>query len=159
MFKSMLKGLEGKRSGFPLFFLSKREKESIVSAIRRAEKKTSGEIRVHLCRRAPSDIQAHARKVFEKLGMTHTQRRNGVLVFIATRDRSFAVLADRGIHERLDPAFLEDVAGRMREHFRQNRFSDGVVAAVEALGEQLRRHFPAETGDVNELPDRISYSL
>ena len=53
-------------------FFSKLDSKRIVDAIGRAEAGTSGEIRVHVTRHEPQDIEARARERFQKLGMTKT---------------------------------------------------------------------------------------
>jgi uncharacterized membrane protein len=157
MFKALAGFIQSKRSDFPIFFLSREEQRRIVAAIRKAEMKTSGEIRVHVQSKAMADILAQGKEVFEKLGMAKTERRNGVLIFVTTRDRRFAVLADRGIHQKLKRDFLDGIAKKMEDHFLRNHFADGIVEAVEAVGEHLKNHFPLELNDANELPDVISY--
>lgn len=147
------------RSKDPVLFFSKKEKEAIVQAIREAEKMTSGEIRVHLERKARPDIMAHAREVFEKIGMTRTQRRNGVLIFLGVASRRFAILGDRGINEKVPPTFWDEVAEGMQQSFREDRFADGIVEAILAIGEKLKEYFPYQSSDVNELSDEISFSF
>lgn len=85
------------RSSRPSAFLSAAEKEQVVAAIRAAEAMTSGEIRVHLDRRCKGDPQDAAKRVFEKIGMDRTDEKNGVLLYLAVKDHSFAVIGDSGI--------------------------------------------------------------
>lgn len=147
------------RNNNPALFFSKAEKERIVRAIREAEMKTSGEIRVHLERKAREPFFEHAREVFEKIGMTRTKERNGVLIFINLASRQFAVLGDEGIHARVPENFWESIVMEMQADFQDDRFADGIVKAVLAAGEKLREYFPYERADVNELPDEISFSF
>jgi len=131
------------------------DSDRIVAAIAAAEKTTSGEIRVHVTRRKPDDIDARARLRFEKLGMTRTKGRNGVLVYVAPRARKFRVIGDTAIHEKVGDAFWLAVAAEMEARFRKGEFTEGVIAAVAKVGEVLAAHFPPLPGDVNELPDSI----
>lgn len=147
------------RNNNPALFLSKAEKERIVRAIREAEMKTSGEIRVHLERKAREPFFEHAREVFEKIGMARTRERNGVLIFINLASRQFAVLGDEGIHARVPENFWESIVMEMQADFQDDRFADGIVKAALAAGEKLREYFPYERADVNELPDEISFSF
>jgi uncharacterized membrane protein len=140
-----------------MFFFSKKEKGQILAAIREAEKHTSGEIRVHLEYRAREPVYGHAQKVFQRIGMTKTVHRNGVLIFLATGNKKFAVLGDVGINEKVPEGFWNDVVQIMREHFKQNKFAEGVSEAVLRIGEKLKAYFPHETHDKNELSDHISY--
>jgi uncharacterized membrane protein len=142
----------------PVSFLNALDHERILRAIREAEAGSSGEVRVHVASGEATDAQAAAAAEFERLGMTRTERRNGILFFVAPRSRSFAVLGDRGIHEKCGPAFWSDIAAAMEADFREGRFTDGIVKGVARAGEALARHFPREAGrtDVNELPDEVS---
>jgi uncharacterized membrane protein len=130
----------------------------IVAAIREAEARSRGEIRVHVAEGKVEDARAAAERHFEKLGMTKTAERNGVLIFVAPARQRFAVLGDRGVHERCPEGFWEEVAAAMREAFRAGDFTGGIVAAVARVGDELARHFPRRPGekDENELPDAVS---
>jgi len=132
------------------------DSERIVAAIAAAEKTTSGEIRVHVTRRFPKDLEERAVRRFHLLGMTKTAERNGVLIYIAPRARRFRILGDTAIHEKCGEHFWKEVASAMEAHFRDGRLTEGVVAGVERVGEVLARHFPRREKDRNELPDDIT---
>ena len=140
----------------PKKFFTREEKERVVQTIREAESRTSGEICVYLERKARGHVMEHAKKIFEKLGMTKTKRRNGVLIYLSLSDRTFAVLGDRGIHERVGDDFWKDAALRMREDFAGGRFVEGLEAGIFKIGEKLSAHFPPEKRDTNELPDIVA---
>jgi len=127
-----------------------------VEEIRRAEDRTSGEIRVHLDCCAKEDVLEKAKRIFIKLGMTKTRQRNGVLIYLATDHKKFAILGDEGIHRVVPENYWETVKEIMQKKFREGKFSEGVCLGVREIGERLKVHFPFEKGDANELPDRIS---
>ena len=110
----------------PKEFVDALDDERIVAAIREAEGRTRAEIRVHVTTRPVEDAKRVGALVFEKLGMTATAERNGVLIFLAPASRSFAVLGDSGIHERCGDEFWSRVAAAMSAHFREGRFDDGL---------------------------------
>ncbi len=134
---------------------SRFDSERIVAAIAAAEKRTSGEIRVHVTRRVPKDLEERALRRFHLLGMTKTAEKNGVLIYIAPRARKFRILGDAAVHEKCGEAFWKEVAAAMEAHFRKGDLTAGAVAGVERVGEVLARHFPRQAKDRNELPDRI----
>ena len=136
-------------------FLERLEHSRIVRAIADAEKLTSGEIRVFVQRGVVDDPVVAAREQFEKLGMTATRERNGVLIFVAPRAQKFAVIGDTGIHERCGDAFWEQLVQRMREHFKAENFTDALVHAIHETGNLLSQHFPCGPDDRNELPNTI----
>jgi uncharacterized membrane protein len=136
-------------------FFSKLDSDRIVSAIGEAEDRSSGEIRVHVTRRRPDDLEAAARRRFDLLGMHNTAERNGVLFYIAPALRRFQILGDVGIHERLGPDFWKEVAHEVEEHFRREDFTAGIVRGVAHVGEVLAKHFPRSAHDRDELSDAI----
>lgn len=137
-------------------FLSKLEHERIVSAIREAESKTSGEIRVFIQRGKLSvDPLIVAQKKFQRLGMHKTRERNAVLIFLAPRAHKFAVVGDKAIHEKCGEQFWQHVVSGMRTHFQNENFSRAIVESVEEIGKLLSAHFPRTSADANELPDEI----
>lgn len=128
----------------------------IEDAIREAERRTSGEIRVSVSRFFWGSVRPVADRAFVRLGMTATRQRNGVLFFIVPARRRFVVLGDAGIHARVGPEFWERVAAAVSERLRAGDFTGGLVRGIEAVGEQLALHFPFDPAtDVNELPDQI----
>lgn len=139
----------------PEKFFTLEEKAKIVSAIREAERKASGEIRVYLERKARQDLMGRAKEVFEKLGMTRTQRRNGILIYFSLADHRFAILGDQGIHEKVGDGFWKEVVRTIESRFSSGDFAEGLAAGIRQVGEKLKRYFPCEPGDINELPDEI----
>lgn len=136
-------------------FLNQLQHDHIIAAIRAAEKKTSGEIRVFISRKRVADPVAAAQREFEKLGMARTRHRNGVLIFMAPRVRRFAVIGDIGVHERCGDAFWQALAAEMTGHFKKSDFTAGIIHAIQKAGGLLAEHFPPQPGDGNELPDEI----
>ena len=139
-------------------FLRALDHDRIVAAIRETEARSRGEVRVHVTHRAVDDARRAAERQFEKLGMTKTAERNGVLVFVAPASRTFAVVGDTGIHEKCGPAFWKDVAAAMEADFRAGRYTDGILKGIVRAGDELAAHFPRAPGgvDVDELPDDVT---
>ena len=132
------------------------DEAAIVRAIREAEERTSGEIRVLVLLRAVEDPLAEARRRFADMGMEGTACRNGVLLLIAPESRNFAILGDEGIHRCGGEALWSGVAAALTDDFRAERWTAGVVGAVARVGEALARHFPSRgEADTNELPDIV----
>jgi uncharacterized membrane protein len=127
----------------------------VVAAIGAAEKKTSGEIRVLVSRRATDDAVAAATHEFDRLGMAKTAEKNGVLIFVAPTNRVFAVVGDTGIHAKCGDRFWQELAAAMTEHFKRDEFTDGLVLGIDRAGSLLAEHFPRRADDRNELPDDV----
>jgi uncharacterized membrane protein len=137
-------------------FLQELEHARIGNAIKAAEAKTSGQIRVFLQRgRFEEDALERAQKKFIQLGMEKTRERNAVLIFVAPRAQKFAVIGDEGVHQRCGEQFWQDLVARMRQHFLREDFTEALVEAITATGELLAKHFPKTGPSTNELPDEI----
>ena len=138
-------------------FFTGQEEEDIKQAIMNAELDTSGEIRVHIENTLTGDVMDRAAFLFKQLGMNKTELRNGVLIYLAVKNRRFAILGDSGIHKVVPENYWNDIKANMLNHFRENRFTDGLIEAITATGHQLKKHFPHQRDDLNELPDDISF--
>jgi len=138
-------------------FFSKKEEKQIISAIKKAEKNTSGEIRIHIDESSESDCFVRAKQAFIALKMDNTKNRNGVLFYISAIEKEFAICGDVGI-DKLTPAdFWEEIKDIIIFHFKKNEFVMGLTKGIEMTGESLRKYFPFEDDDIDELPDEISY--
>jgi uncharacterized membrane protein len=98
-----------------------------------------------------------ARAAFEAMGMRGAKLHNGVLFFLAVEDRTFAILGDDGIDEKVPEGFWNDVKDTVLGRFREGRFAEGLSEGIRRAGEQLAAFFPHEKDDVDELPNAISY--
>lgn len=136
-------------------FLATLDEKRIVDAISSAEMQTSGEIRVHVQPKVAGEIRDVAERTFERLGMTKTALRNGVLLFIACEEQRFVILGDQGIDDRVPAGFWDEIAAKLTIRFKNREFTDGIVEAISAAGQHLKSYFPRATNDVNELPNEI----
>ena len=137
-------------------FLSKLDHDRIIEAIREAESKTSGEIRVFIQRgKFESDPLIVAQRKFQRLGMHKTRERNAVLIFVAPRAHKFAIIGDKAIHEKCGEQFWQHIVEGMRVHFHNDRFSHALTTAISEVGKVLATNFPGTSTPSNELPDEI----
>lgn len=140
-------------------FFTHDEATRVLDAIRAAEQKTSGEIRVYIESRCkyvnPMD---RAAELFWSLQMDHTEERNAVLVYIASLDHQIAIWGDDGIHKIAGPDFWTKEISLVINHFRNNAYAEGLVLAIHDIGELMALHFPYKPStDKNELPDDIIF--
>ena len=139
-------------------FFSDEQKTSILKAIEEAEHNTSGEIRVHMDERCKGDVVPAAQKVFAHLKMNHTKERNGILFYLAIRDKKFAIIGDQGIHQKVPDGFWDSIRDKMETHFSAKRFTEGLCEGIRDAGIQLKQHFPWKSGDKNELSDEVTFN-
>jgi uncharacterized membrane protein len=126
----------------PRTFSKQLHHDNIVTAIREAGERTSGEIRVLISPKHIDDAMATAQKEFIRLGMDKSSGRNGVLIFVAPRARKFAVIGDEAVHAKCGNSFWWQLADTMSGHFRNGEFSAGIAHGVQKAGELLAEHFP-----------------
>jgi uncharacterized membrane protein len=142
----------------PAELIEKLDDARITEAIRQAESRSRGEIRVHVTSEAVGDPKGAAAETFTRLGMTKTAERNGILIYVSPRAQTFAIVGDEGVHRLCGDDFWKDVAAALQEDFRARRFTEGLVRGIERAGDVLARFFPRLEGrtDVDELPDEVS---
>ncbi len=140
-------------------FFTSEQKKQLLKEISEAELDTSGEIRVHIenhCK--SSDAMVRGVELFYRLHMNKTAQRNGVLFYLAVKDKKFAIVGDEGINSKLLADFWDIIKTEMSAAFREGRFAEGLCKAIGQAGKQLKSHFPYQKDDKNELSDEISFN-
>ncbi len=138
-------------------FLTEEDEQLIVEAIDRAEKNTTGEIRVHIEFKCKKDPLERAKVLFYKLEMHQTEARNGVILYIATDDKKVAIYGDEGISNQVEEHFWQQELDALIGEFKQGNFEQGIEMVVGDIGEKLKTFFPSDGTDPNELGNEISY--
>ena len=133
----------------------------IQSAVQQSETTHSGEIRFVVegeltWAQLLGDMTPRARalEVFSGLRVWDTERNNGVLIYVLLADRVVEIVADRGIHRHAGDVVWRDICRLMQAEFRAGRFEEGGMKGVTAISALLRKHFPADGENSNELPDK-----
>jgi len=141
----------------PEEFLTAEEETQVIEAIRKAEKNTSGEIRVHLeSKNKEKPSMAYVWEVFNKIGMTDTKQKNGVLFYVDVNHHTFTIIGDEGINKVVPNNFWEQIKQKVIHHFKLGQYAKGLIEGILMVGEQLKIYFPYHKNDTNELPDEIS---
>jgi uncharacterized membrane protein len=141
----------------PQEFLGKENEKLIKEAINKAEKMTSGEICLHIESSCKENVLDRAAWIFKTLEMHKTAQRNGVLIYLSTDDRKFAIIGDAGINAVVPHGFWDSVKTIMVNHFSASEYAEGLIAGIVMAGEKLKEFFPYQKDDQNELSDEISY--
>ncbi len=134
------------------------EEKKVVEAIQAAEGQTSGEIRVHIAKKIHGTIYQDACTVFESLGMTQTQEKNGILIFLVPSQKQFTIIGDLGIHQKVGNSFWDSIRDVMQDDFKKGDFIQGLIKGIEKCGQELAKHFPRCSNDKNELSDQVTTS-
>ena len=146
----------------PLFtkYFYKDDLAKITKACTEAEKTTSGELRVSILRKRDKtqkdlSVKDLAVQEFYNLKMDETRDKTGILLFLLLNERKFEILADEGINEKVTPDTWSSQAEVLAQHFKEKKYTDGVVTVVENMGKILTKHFPIKEDDTNELSDEV----
>jgi uncharacterized membrane protein len=126
----------------PNEFKKRLHHDGVVDAIRQAEQKTTGEIRVIVSHKHVEAPLPEAQKEFTRLGMNNSPGHTGVLIFVAPRSHTFAVIGDKAVHEKCGDEFWKELAEAMTGYFRKSEFTEGIIHGVKKAGELLAEHFP-----------------
>ncbi|MDO9261752.1 MAG: TPM domain-containing protein [Flavobacteriaceae bacterium] len=137
-------------------FLSEIDEQQIVEAIRQAEKNTSGEIRVHLEKSHEKPPLERAQEVFCLLNMQQTALQNGILIYIAFESKKMAIIGDKGIHAFVGDDFWSAEKDLLIQFFKQEKYADGIAVVIAHIGTKLKKFFPYQTDDRDELTNEIS---
>ncbi|RXK50781.1 TPM domain-containing protein [Aquirufa rosea] len=137
--------------------VSQDQQAEIIKAIKQAELHTSGEIRVHIESHCEGHPIERSKVLFFQLGMNQTDLQNGVLVYLAIKDRKYAIIGDKGIDARVNPEFWETIRDEMRPYLAKNEIGAGLAWGVRRIGEVLTQYFPYQKDDINELTDELSF--
>jgi uncharacterized membrane protein len=136
--------------------------DAIEAAVAASEARHRGELRFAI--ESALDVRALARAVtpreraleaFSELRVWDTREQNGVLIYMLLADHDVEIVADRGFDARVQPAEWEEVCLRIERAFREGRWHDGALSAVEGVTALAAREFPrTDAPDVDELPNR-----
>ncbi len=139
-------------------FFTDEEQHLIITAIKNAERRTSGEVRVYVENRCSyMDALDRAVEIFQKMKMQTTKERNAVLVYVALKDQQLAVFGDEGIHQKVGTDYWNTEVIKMIHDFNRENYAMGIAGCVEDIGHALKQHFPYTDKDENELPDDIQF--
>ena len=100
-------------------------------------------------------VRARAIMCFKVGAERRTNGRTGILIYLSMAERRAEIVADKAIAAKVAPEVWGEAMAQMLAHIREGRIADGMVAAIDKVGEVLAEHFPMLEGDTNELPDRL----
>lgn len=138
------------------FIFNHLDETAIVAAIKKAESKTSGEIKVHIEPTLTKDPHERALEVFHFLKMTETKLSNGVLFYVAVESKTIVIYGDQGIDNVLPKDSWENIIMSILTYFRESKFKEGLIHGITLAGNVLATHFPISDNDINELSNEIS---
>lgn len=139
-------------------FLTDTEMASLVEAIKIAEDHSSGEIRVHIDSTAEDDFAKKAFAIFRSLDMHHTKERNAVLFYVNFEHHYLTIIGDEGIHKKVKQSFWDNLHDEITNGFAKEKYYQGLKDAILKTGLELKKYFPVDGENINELSNDISFS-
>ena len=136
---------------------SEEDRKKILATIQEAERNTSGEIRLFVEDTCKGEVLDRAAFIFRELRMHETKSRNGVLFYLAVKDHKFAILGDSGIHSTVHKDFWDNIKLEMQNHLTTGDFVTAFSIGIRMAGNGLKKNFPFDKGDKNELSDDIVF--
>ncbi len=100
-------------------------------------------------------VDACAKRAFLEHGLMETRDRSGVLLLLSQAERRIRILADRGIHQRVEAEVWQRQVDGLGSALRSGHAAEGLVQVVESLGTLLAAHFPPRADDTNELGNEV----
>lgn len=131
---------------------------SLVEAIQQAEDHSTGEIRVHIDSTTEENNAKIAFEVFKSLGMDKTKERNAVLFHVNFEQKYLTIIGDKGIHEKVHQQFWNEQHDKITKAFAEGKYFEGLRDSILETGLELKKFFPINGENHNELPNEITFS-
>ncbi|UTX47957.1 TPM domain-containing protein [Chryseobacterium sp. MA9] len=139
-------------------FLTNQQIASLVEAIQSAEDHSTGEIRVHIDSNTDSRDAKTAFEVFKKLDMDKTAERNAVLFHVNFEQKYLTIIGDIGIHEKVKQSYWDHLHDYITAEFAKGHYYQALKSAILETGLELKKHFPVEGENPNQLSNEITFS-
>ncbi|WP_053059578.1 TPM domain-containing protein [Pandoraea faecigallinarum] len=133
------------------------------TSIRESEREHRCEIRLVIEAAMPlasvwqgQTCRQRAVQLFHQLGVAHTSERTGILLYINIADHDIELIADKGVNALVAAHRWDAVVTRMSAGFRDERYVQSVLDALNTLRGIARESLPAHAGAApdNALTDR-----
>jgi len=105
--------------------------------------------------RVAEAVQLRSLAAFTGQGLHHTRAETGILIFVSLLEHRVVVLADRGIHTKVQPGTWDEVVRIVTAGLKSGKPCDAFCKAIERCGAILAQHFPRSSDDKDELSNRL----
>jgi len=100
-------------------------------------------------------VRRRAVMLFKTGGERRTIGRTGILIYLSMGERRAEIIGDEAITAVTTPETWGEAMAALITDVKAGRPGDGIVAAVERIGDVLAQHFPKTSTDTNEIPDKL----
>ena len=143
--------------------------ERLTERVAASEQQHSGQIRICIEASLPMSylgqirrgtsvakvVRVRALTMFSKLRVWDTQHNNGVLIYLLLAENAIEVVADRGLNAYVPPEEWQAMVERLGQAFKERRYEEGLMQAVDEVSSVLAEHFALAEGQTHadELPN------
>lgn len=106
-------------------------------------------------KRREKAVKERALRTFYERGLYKTKKHTGILFFLSLLERKVWILADSGIHSKIQQQTLNKFARMVSQGIQDGRASDALCEAINAVGELLWEYYPITDADTDELPNIV----
>jgi putative membrane protein len=100
-------------------------------------------------------VRRRAIEYFKVGAERRTVGRTGILLYLSAGERRAEIVADEAILKVTTPETWGEAMAALLTDVKAGRPADGIVAAVGLIGAVLSEHFPRDSSDMNEIPDKL----
>jgi uncharacterized membrane protein len=86
--------------------------------------------------------------------LTPTKGQTAVLIFVSLDESQVAIVADKLIASKLPADYWDKPHAMIMRGMRSGNHCEGIIEAIQEIGDQLATYFPRQSDDRDELPNR-----
>lgn len=100
-------------------------------------------------------VRRRAIDIYKAGAERRTIGRTGILVYLSMGEHRAEIIHDDAITAVVDDETWGEAMAALLVPVKEGRIVDGIVAAIEEIGDVLALHFPKSSEDTNEIPDKL----
>ena len=100
-------------------------------------------------------VRRRAVMLFKTGAERRTVGRTGILIYLSMAEHRAEIVADEAITSVTTPETWGEAMAELLADVKQGKPADGIIAAIDIIGEVLAQHFPKSGEDTNEIPDKL----
>ncbi len=101
------------------------------------------------------EVVNSALAAFYKEKLYKTRDENGILIYISVLEQKVWVLADTGINNKIDQKEWDSVVKDLTTGIKTGNKCEAICEAIQQIGLILKKHFPYQKSDTDELHNLI----
>ena len=100
-------------------------------------------------------VRRRAIMLFKTAAERRTEGRTGILIYLSMGEHRAEIVGDEAITAVTTPETWGEAMAALVTEVKAGRPADGIIAAIGLIGAVLAEHFPRDSADRNEIPDKL----